>query len=78
MSLLTVDEIRLLTANPIPGDNPAGVNVRLEQAFESIEQEIAKLDSFTTDDPVRWGNVIATSRQILEEQSKDFWSIRPI
>ena len=72
MSLLTVDEIRLLTANPIPGDNPAGVNVRLEQAFESIEQEIAKLDSFTTDDPVRWGNVIATSRQILEEQSKDF------
>ena len=41
MSLLTVDEIRLLTANPIPGDNPAGVNVRLEQAFESIEQVVS-------------------------------------
>ena len=72
MSLLTVDEIRLLTTNPIPGENPAGESVRLEPAFESIEQEIAKLDSFTTDDPVRWGNVISTARQILEEQSKDF------
>lgn len=72
MSLLTVDEIRLLTTSPIPGENPAGESVRLEPAFESIEQEIAKLDSFTTDDPVRWGNVISTARQILEEQSKDF------
>ena len=72
MSLLSVEEISLLATTPIPGANPAGENVRLEQAFESIEQEIAKLDSFTTDDPVRWGEITATARQILEGQSKDF------
>ena len=72
MSLLSLDEISQLATNPIPGPNPAGENVRLEQAFESIEQEIAKLDSFTAEDPVRWGDITATARQILEGQSKDF------
>ncbi len=72
MSLLSADDISLLATSPIPGDSPGGVNVRLEPAFESIEQEIAKLDSFTTDDPVRWEDISATARQILQEQSKDF------
>ncbi|RLU02992.1 MAG: type VI secretion system protein TssA [Ketobacter sp.] len=71
MSLLSLDEISQLATNPIPGPNPAGENVRLEQAFESIEQEIAKLDSFTSEDPVRWGEITSTARQILEGQSKD-------
>lgn len=72
MSLLSVEEISLLATQPIPGGNPAGESVRLEPAFESIEQEIAKLDSFTADDPVRWESIRDTARQILQEQSKDF------
>ena len=71
MSLLSVEEIIHLATHPIPGPNPAGANVRLEQAFESIEQEIAKLDSFTSEDPVRWTQITSTARQILEGQSKD-------
>jgi len=72
MSLLTAEEISLLATQPIAGDNPAGENVRLELAFEAIEQEIAKLDSFTSEDPVRWHDITATARQILLEESKDF------
>lgn len=72
MSLLTAEEISQLATQPIAGDNPAGGNVRLEQAFEAIEQEIAKLDSFTAEDPVRWNDITATARQLLQERSKDF------
>jgi len=72
MSLLSAEEIHLLGCQPVPGDSPAGSNVRLESEFESIEQEIAKLDSLTAEDPVRWHQVQDTARQILQERSKDY------
>lgn len=72
MTLLTAEQLDTLITQPIPGENPGGVNVRLESAFESIEREIAKLDSLTVEDPVRWREVLATSHEILQQQSKDF------
>jgi len=72
MNLLTAELLEALATQPIPGDNPGGDNVRLESAFESIEREIAKLDSLTADDPVRWREVLATATEVLQQQSKDF------
>lgn len=72
MTLLTAEQLDTLISQPIPGEHPGGVNVRLESAFESIEREIAKLDSLTAEDPVRWREVLATSHGILQQQSKDF------
>jgi hypothetical protein len=73
MSLLSLDEISQLATNPIPGPNPAGENVRLEQAFESIEQEIAKLDSFTSEDPVRWEEIPAQPARFWKGSPRIFW-----
>lgn len=72
MSLLTAEQLEALITQPIPGENPGGVSVRLESAFESVEREIAKLDSLTAEDPPRWREVLATSHEILQQQSKDF------
>lgn len=72
MSLLTAEQVEALITQPIPGEHPGGGNVRLETAFESVEREIAKLDSLTAEDPVRWREVLATAHEILQQQSKDF------
>lgn len=72
MALLTAEQLEALMVQPIPGENPGGENVRLESAFESVEREIGKLDSLTAEDPVRWRDVLATSQEILQQQSKDF------
>lgn len=72
MNLLTAEQLEVLSKQPVPGGSPGGSNVRLESAFEAIEQEIAKLDSLTAEDPVRWREVHATAQEILQQQSKDF------
>lgn len=72
MRLLTTEQLEALIHHPVPGENPGGVNVRLEAAFESVERQIAKLDSLTAGDPVRWSEVLQTSHEILQHQSKDF------
>lgn len=71
MSLLSTDTIEQLAVQPVPGEFPSGANVRLESAFEAIEQEIAKLDALTVEDPVRWTLVREQCQTILREQSKD-------
>ena len=57
--------------NPIPGDAPAGVAATYEPAFEELAAEIAKLDSLSGDDPVRWPRVVELGTRILLETSKD-------
>ena len=72
MSLLSAEQIELLALQPVPGDHPAGENVRLESQFEDIEQEIAKLDALSIDHPVRWTLISENAQTILAQQSKDF------
>ncbi|OUR86623.1 type VI secretion system ImpA domain-containing protein [Gammaproteobacteria bacterium 42_54_T18] len=60
-----------LGCTPIPGDKPGGSNVRLDEPFETIEREIAKLDSLADDVWIRWEDVISIGEQMLEENSKD-------
>lgn len=61
----------LLGSEPIAGEKPGGENVRLEEPFEAIEREIAKLDSLTDDDWVRWEDIIAIGEEMLANTSKD-------
>jgi type VI secretion system protein VasJ len=72
MALLNADQIEQLSSLPIPGNNPAGTNIRLEPGFEAIELELSKLDSFTQDDPVAWARITETAKQVLMSESKDF------
>ncbi|WP_246161885.1 TssA family type VI secretion system protein [Segnochrobactrum spirostomi] len=72
MSVSGIDDERLdLGRSPIPGaDDPAGRDIREEPAFEELQSEIRRLD---TEGPASlpWSRIIAQSRQILAEQSKD-------
>ncbi|MDY6920089.1 MAG: type VI secretion system protein TssA [Pseudomonadota bacterium] len=72
MTLPSVEEITQLATAAIAEAEPAGRNVRLEPVFEAIEQELAKLESVTVAEPVRWDQVAAGCRQILQRESKDF------
>ena len=72
MTLLSAEQLEKLATQPIPGNSPAGENARLDAEFEAIEREIAKLDSLTAAEPVRWQDVLVHSQTILEHQSKDF------
>ena len=60
-----------LGSEPMPGANPCGVNCRLEDSFEAIEAELAKLDSLGEVIPVKWKDIVTLSEQILSKESKD-------
>lgn len=72
MSVSGTDDERLgLGRSPIPGAaDPAGRDIREEPAFEELQSEIRRLD---TEGPgsLPWSRIIAQSRQILAEESKD-------
>ncbi len=60
-----------LGKEPVPGDNPAGIDIRYEPEFEQIQAEIDKLSSPTASGQVDWQKVVATGQDILAEKSKD-------
>ncbi|OUS24905.1 type VI secretion system ImpA domain-containing protein [Gammaproteobacteria bacterium 45_16_T64] len=66
-----ISQYESLGSEPIAGDKPGGENVRLEEPFEAIEREIAKLDALTGDDWVRWEDVISIGEDMLTNTSKD-------
>jgi type VI secretion system protein VasJ len=56
--------------SPFEGASKAGVNARGEDVFESLMQEVAKLDSPAAA-PVDWRKVAELGDNILREKSKD-------
>lgn len=60
----------LVGATPIPGDAPAGANVRYEPEFERLQAEVSKID---TEGPkaVDWKLASGLAGTILAEKSKD-------
>lgn len=60
-----------LAKEPIPGDNPAGIDIRYEPEFEEIQAEIDKLSSPTASGQVDWQKVVNLGGTILAEKSKD-------
>lgn len=59
-----------LGRNPIPGDNPAGMDVSFEPEFEALEGELQKMSSPTASGAVDWTRVADLARGILEKKSK--------
>ncbi len=59
-----------LASKPIREDAPAGVSVRDEPEFESLQQEMRKLELPTLPE-VAWGDVVRGAGVILETRSKD-------
>ncbi len=72
MALLSAEQMEQMGKIPISAEMPAGESIRLEPIFESIEAEVAKLDDFTSKEPVRWKQVAEGAQKILTEESKDF------
>ncbi len=60
-----------LGKEPIPGDNPAGSDIRYEPEFEQIQAEIDKLSSPTASGQVDWQQVVNLASGLLAEKSKD-------
>jgi type VI secretion system protein VasJ len=59
-----------LGENPIPGNAPAGANVRYEPDFEQLQGEVGKLEN-PAGGEVNWGRVVELARGILESKAKD-------
>lgn len=58
---------------PIPGDQPAGPNLRYEPVYDRIKD--ARRDDPLQDPPVKadWGLVEKLTREVLADRSKDLW-----
>ncbi|MDR1312137.1 MAG: type VI secretion system protein TssA [Deltaproteobacteria bacterium] len=69
---LSTEELHAVAAEPVPGDSPAGKDVRLEPDFMALQSEIDKLNSMTgAAGGVNWANVETLASKILKESSKD-------
>ena len=56
---------------PVPGQNPAGKDIRTDPLYDALSSEINKSSSISASSPLDWQKVVDISKQILEEHSKD-------
>ncbi|MEM0961874.1 MAG: type VI secretion system protein TssA [Bacteroidota bacterium] len=54
---------------PIPGDAPAGIDMKYEDAFQALKSEVDELGAATGE--VDFGSIVDGATQILSETSKD-------
>jgi type VI secretion system protein VasJ len=64
-------ELDVLGSAPIPGDNPAGADVRGSAAFEALQGEIDRPNDTANPGQTDWSNVIKLASAITAEQGKD-------
>lgn len=64
-------DLLLLGKEPIRADQPAGVDVRYDPAFEELQNEIDKLSSPVAAGTIDWGKVVRLASEILAQKSKD-------
>lgn len=64
-------ELAQLGKEPIPGDNPAGTDIRMEEAYDALSREIEKLSSFSAAGGIDWKKVLQLSADISATKSKD-------
>ena len=65
------DVLAELGVVPISGTQPTGVNIRYDDEFELIEDELAKQGSLVDRGPVKWDKVAQAAINILSNKSKD-------
>lgn len=59
-----------LGRDPVPGPDPAGENIRYDEAFTRLEDEIGKMQS-AGPTAVDWARVIDMASELLSNRSKD-------
>lgn len=64
-------DYRLLGIAPVSKDEPCGKDVRYEDVFSILQQEMDKLSSPLTRDSFSWGMVADRASHILRDHSKD-------
>jgi type VI secretion system protein VasJ len=57
---------------PISAETPAGLPAKHEPAYETVTQEVARLES-PTGAPVSWSKVVTHAGELLQRTSKDLW-----
>jgi type VI secretion system protein VasJ len=67
---LAEDPRAALGAVAIPGDAPAGVNLRYEPEFDALQTEIGKMET-AGPNAVKWRDVVTMASDITEKRSKD-------
>ncbi|NRA38584.1 MAG: type VI secretion system ImpA family N-terminal domain-containing protein, partial [Planctomycetes bacterium] len=67
VDLARIDEI---ASTAIPGDAPAGINARYEEAYEELSLELAKLETLADERP-DWSRVAEFAVTVLSDSSKD-------
>ncbi len=65
------DNIRALGMDPVSPDAPCGCDVRYEDVYASLQQEMDKRSSPSSRDDFSWDTVASLSAAILRDQSKD-------
>ncbi|HJL14169.1 MAG TPA: type VI secretion system ImpA family N-terminal domain-containing protein, partial [Sandaracinaceae bacterium LLY-WYZ-13_1] len=55
---------------PIPGDNPAGIDAKYELEVEELRNDVMALDSPTGGD-LKWEHAVPRAGKVLQETSKD-------
>ncbi|MCP3850236.1 MAG: type VI secretion system protein TssA [Gammaproteobacteria bacterium] len=68
---ISENEILELGTKPISGKNPAGGNVRYDDEFELIEDELSKQGSMIDRGQVNWKKVNKACSNLLQNKSKD-------
>ncbi|MDR2612985.1 MAG: type VI secretion system ImpA family N-terminal domain-containing protein [Deltaproteobacteria bacterium] len=69
---ITPEELKRLALDPLPGDSPAGRDVRLEEDFVALQAEIDRLSSMSgATGGVNWPLAQSLAYKILRESSKD-------
>ena len=63
-------EWRDIGKTPISKDAPAGESARYDEDYERLQAELQKLENLSGE-TVDWQNVVALSKKILQEKSKD-------
>lgn len=61
----------VLGKTPIPGNSPAGCDVRYEANYDVMQSEIDKLSSLSERNQFSWQKVVESASAILKEESKD-------
>lgn len=61
---------REVGAKPVSGESPAGVSIRYDPDFETLDAQIQKLEGLSRES-VDWTEVVSVGRRILDEKSKD-------
>jgi len=62
---------RILGVAPVSKDEPCGKDVRYDEVFSTLQQEMDKLSSPSTRDTFSWGTVADRASLILRDHSKD-------